>query len=98
MYHENQDKNGHCSNQAQHHSKQVAIALLSKPYVSVYPKRWPTVHATPIEVKYVKSPFLYQIVRRGGSEQPRQAAAVAEGSYREEKPKRKGLFGALFGK
>ena len=26
-----------------------------------------TVHATPIEVKYVKSPFLYQIVRRGGA-------------------------------
>lgn len=57
-----------------------------------------TVHATPIEVKYVKSPFLYQIVRRGGGEQPRQVAAVAEGSYREEKPKRKDLFGALFGK
>ena len=31
-----------------------------------------TVHATPFEVKYVKSPFLYQIVRRGGGEQPRQ--------------------------
>lgn len=45
-----------------------------------------TVHATPIEVKYVKSPFLYQIVRRGGGEQPRQVAAAAEGSYREEKP------------
>ncbi len=57
-----------------------------------------TVHATPIEVKYVKSPFLYQIVRRGGGEQPRQVAAVAEGSYREEKPKRRGLLGALFGK
>ncbi|MFR7732150.1 MAG: hypothetical protein ACLU7D_01580 [Collinsella sp.] len=57
-----------------------------------------TVHATPIEVKYVKSPFLYQIVRRGGGEQPRQVAAAAEGSYREEKPKRRGLFGALFGK
>ena len=57
-----------------------------------------TVHATPIEVKYVKSPFLYQIVRRGGGEQPRQVAATAEGSYREEKPKRKGLFGAIFGK
>ena len=50
-----------------------------------------TVHATPIEVKYVKSPFLYQIVRRGGGEQPRQVAAVAEGSYREEKPKAQGL-------
>ena len=37
-----------------------------------------TVHATPIEVKYVKSPFLYQIVRKGGGEQPRQVAAVAE--------------------
>ena len=57
-----------------------------------------TVHATPIEVKYVKSPFLYQIVRRGGGEQPRQVAAVAEGSYREEKPKRKGLLAAIFGK
>ena len=57
-----------------------------------------TVHATPIEVKYVKSPFLYQIVRRGDGEQPRQVAAVAEGSYREEKPKRRGLLGALFGK
>ena len=57
-----------------------------------------TVHATPIEVKYVKSPFLYQIVRRGGGKQPRQVAAAAEGSYREEKPKRKGLFGAIFGK
>lgn len=57
-----------------------------------------TVHATPIEVKYVKSPFLYQVVRRGGGEQPRQVAAAAEGSYREEKPKRKGLFGAIFGK
>ena len=57
-----------------------------------------TVHATPIEVKYVKSPFLYQIVRRGGGEQPRQVTAAAEGSYREEKPKRKGLFGAIFGK
>lgn len=57
-----------------------------------------TVHATPIEVKYVKSPFLYQIVRRGGGEQPRQVAAAAEGSYREEKPKRKGLFAAIFGK
>ena len=56
-----------------------------------------TVHATPIEVKYVKSPFLYQIVRRGG-EQPRRVAAAAEGSYREEKPKRKGLFAAIFGK
>ena len=55
-------------------------------------------HATPIEVKYVKSPFLYQIVRRGGGEQPRQVAAAAEGSYREEKPKRKGLFAAIFGK
>ena len=31
-------------------------------------------------------------------EQPRQVAAVAEGSYREEKPKRRGLLGALFGK
>ena len=57
-----------------------------------------TVHATPIEVKYVKSPFLYQIVRHGGGGQPRQVAAVAEGSYREEKPKRRGLLGALFGK
>ena len=57
-----------------------------------------TVHATPIEVKYVKSPFLYQIVRRGGSEQSRQVAAATEGSYREEKPKRKGLFAAIFGK
>lgn len=57
-----------------------------------------TVHATPIEVKYVKSPFLYQIVRRGGGEQPRQVAAAAEGCYREEKPKRRGLLGALFGK
>ena len=57
-----------------------------------------TVHATPIEVKYVKSPFLYQIVRRGGGEQPRQVAAAAEGSYREEKPKRKGLLAAIFGK
>ena len=57
-----------------------------------------TVHATPIEVKYVKSPFLYQIVRRGGGEQPRQVAAAAEGSYREEKPKRKGLFASIFGK
>lgn len=57
-----------------------------------------TVHATPIEVKYVKSPFLYQIVRKGGGEQPRQVAAVAEGSYREEKPKRKGLLAAIFGK
>ena len=55
-------------------------------------------HATPIEVKYVKSPFLYQIVRRGGGEQPRQVAAVAEGSYREEKSKRKGLLAAIFGK
>ena len=26
-----------------------------------------TVHAMPIEVKYVKSPFLYEIVRRGGA-------------------------------
>lgn len=57
-----------------------------------------TVQATPIEVKYVKSPFLYQIVHRGGGEQPRQVAAAAEGSYREEKPKRKGLFAAIFGK
>lgn len=57
-----------------------------------------TVHATPVEVKYVKSPFLYQIVRRGGGEQPRQVAAAVEGSYREEKPKRRGLLGALFGK
>ena len=57
-----------------------------------------TVHATPVEVKYIKSPFLYQIVRRGGDEQPRQVAAAAEGSYREEKPKRKGLFAAIFGK
>lgn len=45
-----------------------------------------TVHATPVEVKYIKSPFLYQIVRRGGDEQPRQVAAAAEGSYREENP------------
>lgn len=51
-----------------------------------------TVHATPIEVKYVKSPFLYQIVRRGGGEQPRQVVAAAEGSYREEKAKRRGLL------
>ena len=57
-----------------------------------------TVHAMPIEVKYVKSPFLYQIVRRGGGEQPRQVAAAVEGSCREEKPKRRGLLGALFGK
>lgn len=57
-----------------------------------------TVHATPVEVKYVKSPFLYQIVRRGDGEQPRQVAAAVEGSYREEKPKRKGLFAAIFGK
>ena len=57
-----------------------------------------TVHAAPIEVKYVKSPFLYQIVRKGCGEQPRQVAAVAEGSCREEKPKRRGLLGALFGK
>lgn len=57
-----------------------------------------TVHATPIEVKYVKSPFLYQIVRCGGGERQHHVAAVAEGSYREEKPKRKGLFGAIFGK
>ena len=56
-----------------------------------------TVHATPIEVKYVKSPFLYQIVRHGGGEQPRLVAA-ADGSYREEKSKRRGLLGALFGK
>lgn len=57
-----------------------------------------TVDATPIEVKYVKSPFLYQIVRRGGGDQPRQVAATTEGSYREEKPKRKGLFAAIIGK
>lgn len=28
----------------------------------------------------------------------KKVAAAAEGFYREEKPKRKGLFGALFGK
>ena len=57
-----------------------------------------TVHATPIEVKYVKSPYLYQIVRRGGEGVAPQASVAREGSYREEKPKRGGLFGAIFGK
>lgn len=57
-----------------------------------------TVHATPIEVKYVKSPFLYEIVRRGGEGAAPQAAAAREGSRHEEKTKRGGLFGAIFGK
>ncbi len=57
-----------------------------------------TVHATPIEVKYVKSPFLYQIVRRGGEGAGQQAAAANQGAYREEKTKRRGLLGAIFGK
>ena len=57
-----------------------------------------TVHATPIEVKYVKSPFLYQIVRRGGEGTGQQAATASQGAYREEKTKRRGLFGAIFGK
>ena len=50
-----------------------------------------TVHATPVEVKYIKSPFLYQIVRRGGDEQPRQVAAAAEGSYRGRKTQAQGI-------
>lgn len=57
-----------------------------------------TVHATPIEVKYVKSPFLYQIVHRGGEGIGQQTAAASQGAYREEKTKRRGLFGAIFGK
>ena len=50
-----------------------------------------TVHATPIEVKYVKSPFLYQIVRRGGGEQPRQVAAVSRGFLPRRKAQTQGL-------
>ena len=56
-----------------------------------------TVHATPIEVKYAKSPFLYKIVRIGGNEGAVQTATAGEASYREEKPRRKGLLSRLFG-
>lgn len=56
-----------------------------------------TVHATPIEVKYAKSPFLYRIVRIGGNEDALQTATAGEASYREEKPRRKGLLSRLFG-
>ena len=58
-----------------------------------------TVHATPIEIRYVKSPFLHEIVRIGGNESGApQAAAKREGILREEKVKKQGFFSKIFGK
>ena len=48
-------------------------------------------------MKYAKSPFLYKIVRIGGNEDAIQTATAGEASYREEKPRRKGLLSMLFG-
>lgn len=57
-----------------------------------------TVHATPVEVKYVKSPFLYRSCAVEAASNRARLQPPVEGSYREEKPKRRGLLGALFGK
>ena len=60
-----------------------------------------TVHATPIEIRYVKSPFLHEIVRIGGdgdSGGAPQAETKREGSLREEKVKKQGFFSKIFGK
>ena len=60
-----------------------------------------TVHATPIEIRYVKSPFLHEIVRiggDGGSGGVPQAETKREGSLREEKVKKQGFFSKIFGK
>lgn len=60
-----------------------------------------TVHATPIEIRYVKSPFLHEIVRiggDGGSGGAPQAEAKREGILREEKVKKQGFFSKIFGK
>lgn len=60
-----------------------------------------TVHATPIEIRYVKSPFLHEIVRiggDGGSGGAPQAETKREGSLREEKVKKQGFFSKIFGK
>lgn len=57
-----------------------------------------TVHATPIEIRYVKSPFLHEIVRIGGSSGAPQAETKREGSLREEKVKKQGFFSKIFGK
>ena len=55
-------------------------------------------HATPIEIRYVKSPFLHEIVRTGGSGGAPQAETKREGSLREEKVKKQGFFSKIFGK
>ena len=58
-------------------------------------------HATPIEIRYVKSPFLHEIVRiggDGGSGGVPQAETKREGSLREEKVKKQGFFSKIFGK
>ena len=57
-----------------------------------------TVHATPIEIRYVKSPFLHEIVRIGGSGGAPQAETKREGSLREENVKKQGFFSKIFGK
>ena len=56
-----------------------------------------TVHATPVEVRYVKSPFLYESVRIGGNAAVVGATTASQGALREEKRKRKGLLNRLFG-
>ena len=55
-------------------------------------------HATPIEIRYVKSPFLHEVVRIGGSGGAPQAETKREGSLREEKVKKQGFFSKIFGK
>ena len=55
-----------------------------------------TVHATPVEVRYVKSPFLYEIVRIGGNAAAVGATTASQGVLREEKRKRKGFLNRLF--
>ena len=55
-----------------------------------------TVHATPIEVKYAKSPFCTESCASAAMRTP-QTATAGEASYREEKPRRKGLLSRLFG-
>ena len=55
-----------------------------------------TVHATPVEVRYVKSPFLYEIVRIGGNAAAIGATTASQGALREERRKRKGLLSRLF--
>ena len=58
-------------------------------------------HATPIEIRYVKSPFLHEIVRiggDGGSGGAPQTETKREGSLREEKVKKQGFFSKIFGK